>query len=230
VTIPVIAIRPEPGCSATVEAGRALGLAIEGHPMFEVRPLAWDAPPADEVDALLLGSANAVRHGGRALEAFRDKPVHAVGDATAAAAEAAGFTIASFGRGELQALLDTLAGPLRLLRLTGAEHVPLAPPPGVELVTRVAYESVSLPLRAALAGELGQGAVVLLHSAAAARHFASECVRLAIPRSAVGLAALGPRIAAAAGAGWREVRSADEPREAALLALAHDMCHDLAGG
>lgn len=229
-TLRVIAIRPEPGCSATIDAGRALGLAIEGHPLFEVRPLAWDPPPADEVDELLLGSANAVRRGGPELRAFRAMPVHAVGDATAAAAEAAGFTVASFGRGELQALLDTLAGPLRLLRLTGAEHVPLAPPAGIELVTRIAYESLPLPLPTALAGKLGQGALVLLHSAAAARHLASECDRLAVPRGVVRLAALGSRIAAAAGEGWREVRSAAEPREAALLALALDMCHDRSVG
>lgn len=221
----VVAIRPEPGCSATVEAGRAMGLAIACEPLFEIRPLAWDPPPPDSVDALLLGSANAVRHGGPALEAYRAKPVHAVGEATAAAAEAAGFTIASAGQGELQALVDTLAGPLRLLRLTGADHVPLVPPAGIAVDMRVAYESVPRPLSRPLADKLGAGALVLLHSAAAARHFAGECDRCGVPRSAVGLAALGPRIAAAAGAGWREVRCATEPREAALLALARDMCH-----
>lgn len=229
-TLPIIAIRPEPGRTATVEAGRASGLAIEGWPLFEVRPLAWEAPVPDEIDALLLGSANAVRHSAPQVSAFRAKPVYAVGDATAAAAEAAGFTIAAAGRGGLQALLDTLAGPLRLLRVTGAEHVPLVPPAGVEIETRVAYESVPLPLARQRAERLGAGALVLLHSAAAARHFAAECDRSGVPRNAISLAALGPRIAAAAGDGWREVRSVPEPREAALLALAREMCHDPAGG
>lgn len=226
----VLAIRPEPGCSATVEAGRALGLIIEGCPLFEVRPLTWEPPPLDAIDALLLGSANAVRHGGPALAAMRGKPVYAVGDSTAAAAVAAGFTIAAAGRGELQNLVDTMAGPLRLLRLAGAEHVPLAPPHGVEIDVRIAYESVPLPLPQALADRLRGGALVLLHSAAAARHFAGECDRLELPRSAVSLAALGPRIATAAGEGWREVRSAPEPRQAALLALALQMCHEPRGG
>ena len=229
-TLPVIAIRPEPGCTATVEAGREVGMAIEGWPLFEVRPLAWEPSPPDDIDALLLGSANALRHAGTALEAYRSRPVYAVGDATAAAAEAAGFTIAAVGEGGLQPLLDSLAGPLRLLRVTGAEHVPLSPPAGVAIETRIAYESVPLPLPPDLAERLGGGAVMLLHSAAAARHFASECDRLAASRRAVSLAALGPRIASAAGEGWREVRSASEPREAALLALAREMCHDLAGG
>ena len=227
---PVIAIRPEPGCSATVDAGRALGLAIAGHPLFEIRPLAWDAPPAAAIDALLLGSANAVRHGGAALDRFRAKPVHAVGAATAAAAEGAGFEVATVGGGELQRLVDTLPAPSRLLRLTGAEHVGLVLPAGIEVETRIAYESVPLPFTNELTAQLGERALVLLHSAAAARHFAAECDRCGVARGAVALAALGPRIAAAAGEGWREVRAAPEPREAALLALAREMCHVSRGG
>jgi uroporphyrinogen-III synthase len=230
VTRPVIAIRPEPGCSATVEAGCEVGLTIEGWPLFEVRPLAWEPPPPDAIDALLLGSANAIRHGGAALDTFRSKPVYAVGEATAAGAEAAGFPVAATGQGGLQALLGALGGPLRLLRVTGAEHVPLVPPKGVRIETRIAYESVPLPLLPELAERLCEGALVLLHSAAAARHFAAECDRRGVARRAVSVAALGPRIASAAGEGWGEVRSAGEPREAALLALAREMCHDPAGG
>jgi len=226
---PIFAIRPQPGCAETVAAGRAEGLSIEACPLFEIRPLAWEAPAADRIDALLLGSANAVRHGGVALEAFRAKPVHAVGEATARAAEAAGLTVATTGQSGLQALVDTLSGPIRLLRPTGAEHVPLAPPSGVEIETRIAYQSVPLPLSAVIAARL-PGALVLLHSAAAARHVAAECERLEVPRSGVSLAALGPRIAAAAGEGWRRVRWAEVPREAALLALARQMCHEPPGG
>src|SRR5690606_31471285 len=125
----ILAIRPEPGCSATVEAGRTEEIAIEGFPLFDIRALGWDPPRLDEFDALLIGSANAIRHGGAALAAFRGKPVYAVGGATAAAAEAAGFTVAAIGAGVLQALVDTLSPPLRLLRVTGAEHVPVSLPP-----------------------------------------------------------------------------------------------------
>jgi len=227
---PVLTIRPQPGCAQTVAAGSLVGLAIEPCPLFEIRPLAWDPPPPERIDALLFGSANAVRHGGPALDGFRGKPAYAVGEATAAVAQAAGFTVAAAGRGNLQTLLDTLPSPLTLLRLPGAEHMPLACPPGIAVETRIAYESVPLPLPAVTAALLSNGALVLLHSAAAARHFAGECDRLGVPRAGVSLAALGPRIAAAAGEGWRAVRSAAEPREAALLALAHQMCHDLAGG
>lgn len=226
-TLPIVAIRPEPGCAASVAAGRAAGLAIEGWPVFAIRPLAWEAPAPEAFDALLLGSANALRHGGAALAAYRGKPAYAVGEATAQAARAAGLEIAATGSGGLQALLDTERNlPPRLLRIAGAEHVPLAAPEGVTILTRLAYQSAPLPLPPALAERMASGALVLLHSAGAARHFAAECDRLGISRERVALAALGRRIAAAAGPGWRAIRSAQEPREPALLALAADMCHE----
>jgi len=223
---PVIAIRPEPGCAATVARGPQVGLAIEGWPLFEVVALPWTPPPAERIDALLLGSANAVRCAGPGLAAFRGRPAYAVGSVTAAAAEAAGLPVAATGGRGLQPLLQRVRPPRTLLRLAGEEHVPLRPPLGVVIETRIVYRSASLPMPAALAGRLREGGLVLLHSAAAARHFAAECDRLDVPRAGVALAALGPRIAEAAGAGWRALRAADEPREAALLALARDMCHD----
>jgi len=222
----VLTIRPEPGCSATVQAGRGENLAIEGQPLFDIRPLPWKAPPPDDVDALLIGSANAVRHGGRELNGLRAKPVYAVGGATGSAAEAAGFVVAAVGPGVLQTLVDNIPPPLRMLRVTGAEHVPLTEPAGIDVITRIAYESVPSPLPRSLAERLGGGALVLLHSAAAARHFADECDRQSVPRAAVQLAALGPRIAAAAGDGWAAVGCAVEPSEEALLALASQMCHE----
>lgn len=222
----VLVLRPEPGTRATIAAGTGLGLNIVGSPLFEIRPLRWDPPPRGEVDGLLLGSANAIRQAGSALAAFRGKPAYVVGRATARAAETAGLTVAAIGRGHLQSLVDSLVPPLRLLRVTGAEHVALVPPPGITIATRIAYESAPLPMSGDLVERLGQDALVLLHSAAAARHFAAECDRLGISRGKVRLAALGPRIAAAAGGGWREVRSAASPDEAALLALVRQMCHE----
>jgi uroporphyrinogen-III synthase len=226
----IVAIRPEPGCSATVERGRRVGLPIVPCPLLEVHPLAWEAPPADEIGGLLLGSANAVRHAGAGLAAFRGKPAYAVGGATAAAAEAAGLRVAATGAGGLQDLLDTLRPPLILLRLAGEERLPLQTPPGVVVHTRVAYRTQVRPLPEAIAARLRRGGLVLLHSAAAARHIGAECDRLGVPRDAVALAALGPRIAGAAGEGWRACRAAREPDDAPLLALARDMCHDLPPG
>ena len=40
----LLVLRPEPGASATVERARALGLDAVAMPLFEVEPVAWDAP------------------------------------------------------------------------------------------------------------------------------------------------------------------------------------------
>jgi uroporphyrinogen-III synthase len=228
VSLPLIVVRPEPGCAGSVAGGLALGLDTHGYPLFEVAPRAWDLP-GGPFDGVLLGSANAVRHAGPALAALRSLPLHAVGEATAEAAREAGFTVATIGAGGLQAVLDALAPPARLLRLAGEEHVALVPPPGIEVETRVVYASEPRPMPSELAETLRSGPVVLLHSAAAARHFAAECDRLHLPRDGLTLAALGPRIAAATGEGWAAVTSAAVPTEAALLALAADLCHASSG-
>lgn len=221
----ILAIRPEPGLGATLASGREAGLDIAGWPLFEVRPVQWDPPSIDGLDGILLGSANAIRHAGPGLAAFTGLPAYAVGKATADVARAAGFAIRVEGQGGLQQLLGRLKPPLTLLRLAGAKHIPLFPPLGIVLETRITYASGPLPMPPEMAQALAGGALVLLHSAEAARHFAEECERLGVDKGRIRIAALGPRIADAAGGGWCEVRSAETPREAALLALARDMCH-----
>jgi uroporphyrinogen-III synthase len=218
-----LALRPEPGLSATLEKARALGLAITGCALSAIRPVVWDCPDPAGFDGLLIGSANAFLHGGAHLARFTDRPVYAVGAATADAARAAGFTVAMTGSGGLQGVLDAVPPPARLLRIAGEEHVPLTAPAGVTFTEVIAYRSVTLPLDPA-APLLAGGALVLLHSAATARHYAEECDRLGLARQAIALAALGPRIAAAAGTGWAAVHTAARPDETALLALARELC------
>jgi uroporphyrinogen-III synthase len=224
----LLALRPEPGLAATLAKARALGLPITGHPLSAIRPLAWDCPDPATFDALLIGSANAILHGGPHLARLTAKPVYAVGEATAAAARAAGFTVALTGSGGLQGVLDALpslgTAPCHLLRIAGEEHVPLTPPSGVTFAEVIAYRSEALPLDPD-APLLSSGeALVLLHSAATASHFAAECDRLSLARTRITLAALGPRIAAAAGEGWAAIHTAATPDEHALLQLPFDLC------
>lgn len=221
----LLALRPEPGLSATLDKARAMGLAITGLPLSEIRAVAWECPDPAGIDGLLIGSANAFLHGGANLARLRSKPVYAVGEATAAAARAAGFPVAMVGSGGLQGVLDAIPGPCHLLRIAGEEHVPLTPPEGVTFAEVIAYRSVSLPLDDAAPLLASGDALVLLHSAATARHFASECDRLSLARAAIAVAALGPRIAAAAGAGWCAVHTAPRPDEAALLEMARELCN-----
>jgi uroporphyrinogen-III synthase len=223
--LPVIVIRPEPGCARTVVAAREAGMKAHGFPLFAVRPAAWSPPDPSAIDALLIGSANALRHGGAGLEAFRGFPAHVVGAATAEAAQAAGLRVESVGEGGLQTVLD-IVDPARgrLLRLAGRERVALAPPAGVTLTERLVYASEPLDFQPALTELLRAPALVLLHSGEAARHFAALVDAAGLVRKPIRIAAIGPRVSEQAGTGWAEVRAADRADDAALLALAARMC------
>jgi uroporphyrinogen-III synthase len=228
--IPVIAIRPQPGCDATVAAARTSGLDAHGFPLFDVHPIAWEPPSPDTFDALLLGSANALCHGGPALAAYARKPAYAVGAATARAASRAGLDVVVTGAGGIRAVLPMLRPEhRRLLRLSGHERITIAAPRGLSIEERVVYASAPLPLPPMLREMLARPAVVLLHSAGAAHHFARLCEDEHLARAPLSLATLGPRIAHAAGDGWHAVEAARTPSDTALLALAREMCQDRLG-
>ncbi len=228
--LPLVIVRPQPGCDATVAAARERGLDAHGVPLFVIEPLPWDAPDPQGVDALLIGSANALRHAGPGLEAFRGKSAYAVGEITAEAARAAGLEVVAVGRGGLQAVLDGVPPEhARLLRLAGEERLHLTPPAGVTVAERAVYAARRQPMPPELAALLSGGAVAVLHSAAAARHLAEECDRLGVPRARVRLAAIGPRVSAAAGSGWASTDDAASPDDGTLLALAGELCQMDAG-
>ena len=222
---PILCIRPEPGLSGTIARGAEQGLTIIGIPLFEIEPLEWMLPEDEDFDGVLLGSANAIRHGGDQLKHLSHLPVYAVGETTAKLAQEAGFTVALAGKGGLQALLDTLpARPIRLLRLAGQDNVPLSPASWQKIVDRVVYRSSARSAPDQLKARLAEGAIVLLHSARAAEHFTNECNRMGVDRSGIALAVLGTRIAEAAKGGWNEVAVAPAPTDAALLAMIQKMC------
>lgn len=228
--IPLVVVRPEPGAATTLAAAHALGLEASAHPIFAVRPTPWDAVPRAAVDALVLGSANALRHVGPGLDALRGLPAYCVGRTTAEVAEASGFAIAAIGSGGLQNVVPLLQpGHRRLLRLAGAAHVPLSLPLGVTMETRCVYEGVALPMPASLMQALRAPTVVMLHSGEAASHFDALCAGAGIARADIALALIGPRLAPLAGSGWAAVSIAERPSDAALLALAREMCQNAAG-
>lgn len=221
---PLLVLRPEPGNAATVRSARALGLDPIASPLSELHPLPWVLPDPDRFDALLLGSANAVRLAGAGLAALRGLPVHAVGEATAKAAREAGFTIAATGEGGLQALVPDLPEG-RYLRLVGGAPVALKPPAGVTIETTTVYGTRLLGLGSvALAALRARPVVALLHSGEAARQFTRELDRLDLRRDHVRLACLALRIAEVAGNGWDAVHIADKRSDQAVLALAGQIC------
>lgn len=225
--IPVIVIRPEPGCDLTIDAARKLGLDAFGFPLFEVKPVAWEPPEPDSVDALLIGSANALRHAGGALSAFRGKPAYAVGETSAHAARASELDVVATGESGLQAVLDLVQNRHRkLLRLTGESRVDITPPDGVTVTERIVYRSEPRPMPAGLIETLKQPVLALLHSAEAARHFSEQCDVHGIDRKIIRIAAMAPRVTEAAGSGWAHIATATQPSDEALLALAREMCQE----
>lgn len=222
---PLIIIRPQPGCDATLTVARDVRLDAYGFPLFEVTPVVWEAPDPALINALLIGSANAVRQAGEQLSLYAGKPTYTVGRATAEVAQQAGLGIAMVGSGGLQTVVKRIdPAHMRVLRLAGRERLDLSPPPGIEMVERVTYASEAKAMPPELAAMLASPAVVMLHSAEAARHLCAECERLGIARDPIALAVIGPRVAQVAGTGWATVESAERPDDTALLALARDMC------
>ena len=220
-SFPLIALRPEPGLSSTLNHAKEMGLEVRGFALSRVEAVEWMPPSRAEFDGLLIGSASAFHHGGNALENFTHLPVYAVGKSTAKAAKDIGFKVETVGTGGLQGVLDGLTAPLRLLRLAGEERIDLAAPHGISITERVVYRVVTQPLPDDAAELLRSGATALLYSAASAAHFAQECERHSLDKSRISLAALGPRIADAAGRGWRAIHVPDRPNEGELLEMLH---------
>ena len=179
-------------------------------PLFAVVPIEWSAPDPSDFDGIVLTSANAVRHGGEQLENLKALPVHAVGEATAALARAAGFTIATVGSGGSRDM--ALPEGKRLLHLTGRDHIATA------AHAIAVYEARKIEEPPGLAGL--DGCVALLHSPRAG----SRLAELVDRRRRIMIAAISPAAAAAAGTGWERVHAAPMPNEAALLALAARLC------
>ena len=222
----LVIIRPQPGGDATAALAAEAGFDPVVMPLFAVEPVDWQAPPPGEYDALLIASANVLRHGGADLDRYRSLPVYAVGAQTARMATDAGFTVVHAGTGGIHRLLPvvTAHGHHRALRLSGADNIALPDDNDLTIDTVKVYAARALP-----AGNPpqwpGRGAIVALHSARAARHWTAECDRLGLARADIAIAAFAPAIAEAAGTGWRAVAVAEHPDDVALLSAAKSLAN-----
>lgn len=208
-TRPIAVLRPEPGSGRTADRLAALGATVIRRPLFAIVPVAWTPPDPAGFDALVLTSANAVRHADIAATSLARLPVWAVGSATAAAARAAGLRVVRTGAAGVAALTAD-RGETRLLHLAGRERMAV---PGVTAIT--VYAADPRPVTPADWAGLS-GSVALLHSARAARALAAG----GVDRARIRLAALSPAILTAAGPGWGRSTAVAVPEEDALLAAA----------
>ncbi len=216
-SLPLLILRPEPGASATAARAAALGLTPIITPIFHTHATAWDAPAADQFDAVIITSANAARHGGAGLAAYQHLPLLAVGDASAVAATAAGFANVTAGLGDAAALVALAlgAGYRRLIHFCGHVHSTLDGTGCV--ITAVPVYAVD-PVEAP---RFPQGRIAALaHSPRAAGLFAG----LIPDRSAVDLVAISAAAGTAAGPGWHSLSCAGAPTDAAMLVIAAQIC------
>ena len=212
-------LRPEPAAHRTIERALELGLDAIAVPIFKLEAVEWSAPPPDEFDGLLLTSANAVNMGGHQLERLRNLPVHAVGEATAVAAEFAGFGVASVGKAGVDELLASIDPGTRLLHLCGEDRRPPdRPRQPIHRLTVYRARAIDRP------GSLGElrGQVAALHSPRAGTRLAELIDEQT--RATIRVAAISQAAADAAGSGWAEVGIATAPTDPALLALARRLC------
>jgi len=212
----ILVLRPEPGATATVNRARELGLAAVSIPLFDIEMVFWAAPDPGRFDALLLTSANAVRHGGEELRKLRHLPVYAVGQATASAAREVGFSIAHVGDAGVDRLLNGISPDFKLLHLCGEDR--RMPADARRSITPI---TVYRAIETAAPGVGRFSGIALVHSPRAGRRFAE----LVAERGSIAIAAISDAAAQAAGSGWALVETADEPNDEALLALAARLCN-----
>ncbi|MBA4752957.1 MAG: uroporphyrinogen-III synthase [Sphingopyxis sp.] len=220
---PLIVTRPEPGNAATVERARAMGFDVRAIPLFAARAIYWIPPDPGDFDALLLTSAFAPRLAGAGLVGLASLPVHAVGAATARAAEAAGLTVAKTGSSGAQRLLDDMTSEniRHILWLCGRDRSDFNPR-GAAIAALPCYAVDPAPIPAGWDALVAAPAILLAHSARGAQRI-SELVGDA--RARLSLVAISPAAAAAAGDGWRDLAIAEHPDDAAMLAEARALWH-----
>ena len=229
----VMITRPREDALAVAGELAAQGVETIVEPLFEIVPRVANDLDLDRVQAFLLTSANGVR----ALAAAsprRESPILAVGEATAAAARAAGFARIEAAAGDVAALAaladercDPRAGALVHVcgSVVAGDLAGRLAARGFTVRREVLYEArPATALSGAAVTALSQGAVdaVLLFSPRTAKAFVrltgEAGLRAALGR--VEALCLSPAVGQAARAvAWREVCVADRPNQAALLAL-----------
>lgn len=215
--------RAQPGAARTAARLTTLGFEPVVASLLIIRPLAdalAHAPDLTTVAALAFTSPNGVAAFAALTPALRDRPVFAVGDATAEAARDAGFADAHSAAGDIHALARLIAART----VDGLILAPGAAEPAGDLPALLPGRQVRrLPVYAAEESRLPAPAdidAVLVHSPRAARALVAALAAALPPHTSVPRLAIC--ISAAAGAplaglDFSEIRIAATPDEPAML-------------
>jgi uroporphyrinogen-III synthase len=207
----VLVTRPEPGASKTASALRAAGHHPVLRPLMATVDVPWTMPP-ENFDAVMLTSAAAAHHAGQQADSLCHLPTFCVGDATAQAARAAGFSQAESVGGTVADVMRRAAGLRHILHLAGEDRTPIAVPTGLSVAVRVVYRAQLLALK-----DPGPLDAVLIYSPRSGKHFAEQWHAQQRDKNLV-VVAISAAAAAGAGALWQKVVVADAPDEASMLA------------
>ncbi len=230
----LLVTRPEPGASRTVEALRRRGVDVLSAPLFAIVPTGTPRP-AGRFAALLITSPNgAAGLSPAAADLPPELPVFAVGDRTADAVSAAGFTSVTSASGDQRALTRLVMGLVqpryRILLAVGEDHKDALPAAlsraGYEIATWLRYRAKAVPAlpEAARVGVAdGSVAAVLHFSRRASETFLAlgEAAGLREGIAGLGHLCLSEDVAEPLrAAGCSDIRVAAHPDEDSLLALA----------
>ena len=234
--IRVLVTRPEPGASATTQRLESLGFDPIKLPLQETRPVpvAPEAALLHGVVAVAVPSASAVRHApGDLLRRWSGLPCFAVGEATAEAAGAAGFTHVMVAAGDAESLAALVISGVpagKVAYLCGKVRRPLFENTlrgaGVPVLTLETYDTSMPELdTGTISGAIGRSAVdcALVYSANAAARLA-EIVQAADLQGrfeGTTFICISDRVSKELAGAGRKILVAEEPNETALLKMLH---------
>jgi uroporphyrinogen-III synthase len=225
----VLITRPEPGASQTAARLTALGLMGVVAPVLSVTARPLDAP--GRIAATILTSQNAVPS---CPPSVHDRPVFAVGTATATMALKAGFKQVLDADGDAAALAKLVADTLD--PADGALFLPTGSGQGADLAAslrqrgfrvfrRIAYHAASVPTLPDVAAiHLRQGGLVaaMFFSADTSHHFVRLLQAANLDESVRDVEAVSISERAAMPLRrlpWRRISVASKPNQDAMLAL-----------
>lgn len=217
----VLVLRPEPGAAHTAALLAGRGLEPILYPLFAVEPLAWELPRDRPFDALLLTSANAVRHAGAGLADMHRLPCYCVGEATAKAACEAGFADVRVGGGDAATTIPLLVrdGRSGVLHPCGEDVRPFDAL-GLSVERLPVYRSAAIGDGASLkALTIARApAVAMVHSPRAGERL--DALLCADVRAPIAIVAISQATADACGSGWRAITVAASRNDIEMTACA----------